>query len=71
MILCDTNILIEFYKGNSAIVQTLQQLGPAQLAVSIVTQAELYYGALNKAELQQNSFIILNKQCGPAGKDPS
>jgi predicted nucleic acid-binding protein len=53
MILCDTNILIEFYKGNPTIIQALKQLGPAQLAVSIVTQAELYYGALNKAELQQ------------------
>jgi len=53
MILCDTNILIEFYKNNPAIIQTLQQVGPSQLAISVVTQAELYYGALNKAELQQ------------------
>lgn len=51
MILCDTNILIEFYKGNPAIVQELRQIGAAQLAISVITQAELYYGALNKAEL--------------------
>lgn len=51
MILCDTNILIEFYKGNSTIIQELGKIGVAQLAISIVTQAELYYGAFNKAEL--------------------
>jgi tRNA(fMet)-specific endonuclease VapC len=51
MILCDTNIFIEFYKGNSTITQELGKIGVAQLAISIVTQAELYYGALNKAEL--------------------
>lgn len=27
MILCDTNILIEFYRGNSDIVQELQKIG--------------------------------------------
>ncbi|NMG61253.1 type II toxin-antitoxin system VapC family toxin [Geitlerinema sp. P-1104] len=51
MILCDTNVLIEFYKGNPAIVQELRQIGIAQLTISVISQAELYYGALNKAEL--------------------
>lgn len=51
MILCDTNVLIEFYKGNPAIIQELRQIGIAQLAISVIAQAELYYGALNKAEL--------------------
>ena len=53
MILCDTNILIEFYKNNPQIVQELRHIGPNQLAVSHVTQAELYFGALNKAELKK------------------
>jgi tRNA(fMet)-specific endonuclease VapC len=53
MILCDTNILIEFYKNNSTVVNELRQIGINQLAISIITQAELYYGALNKAELTQ------------------
>ena len=51
MILCDTNVLIEFYKGNPTIVQELRSIGVAQLAISVIAQAELYYGALNKAEL--------------------
>ena len=53
MILCDTNILIEFYKNNGIVTQTLHKIGPTQLAISVVTQAELYFGALNKVELQK------------------
>ena len=53
MILCDTNILIEFYKNNPQIVQELRQIGQSQLAVSPITQAELYFGAFNKAELKK------------------
>lgn len=53
MILCDTNILIEFYKNNPAIVKELNHIGQDQLAISVITQAELYFGALNKKELLQ------------------
>jgi len=53
MILCDTNILIKLYKNNPQIVQELRHIGPSQLVVSPVTQAELYFGALNKAELKK------------------
>ena len=53
MILCDTNILIEFYKNNSQVRQLLQLIGQENLAISVITQAELYYGALNKKELRQ------------------
>ena len=52
MILCDTNILIEFYKNNPQITAELRQIGLSNLAVSVITVAELYYGALNKAELR-------------------
>lgn len=53
MILCDTNILIEFYKNNLSIVGELQSIGQRKLTISVITQAELYYGALNKAELRK------------------
>jgi len=52
MILCDTNILIEFYKNNPQIVQSLQLIGVHQIAISAITQAELYFGARNKTELR-------------------
>lgn len=51
MILCDTNILIEFYKNNPTIVNELRLIGVDRLAISVITQAELYYGAINKPEL--------------------
>ncbi len=53
MIVCDTNILIEFYKKTPNIVQELHAIGYQQLAISAITQAELYFGALDKAELRK------------------
>jgi tRNA(fMet)-specific endonuclease VapC len=53
MILCDTDVLIEFYKNTVHIVQELHTIGQIHLAVSAMTQAELYFGALNKAELKK------------------
>lgn len=53
MILCDTNILIEFYKNNPQITADLKETGLRNLAVSIITVAELYYGAFNKRELNE------------------
>jgi tRNA(fMet)-specific endonuclease VapC len=51
MILCDTNILIELYKGNPDIIRNLHQIGLKRMAVSIITKAELFYGAKDKTEL--------------------
>lgn len=53
MILCDTNILIEFYNNNQQVIETLRAIGRENLSISVITQAELYYGALNKRELQK------------------
>jgi tRNA(fMet)-specific endonuclease VapC len=53
MILCDTNILIEFYKNNSRVVYELRHIGLNQLPVSAISQAELYHGAINKVELSK------------------
>ncbi|MEN8122482.1 MAG: hypothetical protein ABFS35_19215 [Bacteroidota bacterium] len=50
-VICDTNILIEFYKGNSEIIKNLQEIGSQNIALSSVTAAGLIFGALNKKEL--------------------
>jgi len=50
MILCDTNILVEFYKNNFTIIKELRLIGLNNLAISVITQAELYFGAINKPE---------------------
>src|SRR6058998_749960 len=63
MILCDTNILIEFYKGNSEIIDELQKTGFVNLAVSVVTIGELFYGARDKQELGriQKQLSLINR----------
>ena len=52
MILCDTNILIELYRNNTSIVAAAEAIGQDNIAISDVTRAELFVGALNKRELQ-------------------
>ena len=51
MILCDTNILIEFYKDNEEVSNALRTIGVADIAVSAITIGELYFGARDKREL--------------------
>jgi predicted nucleic acid-binding protein len=65
VILLDTNILIEVFKGNTSVTTTVQEADPENLALSSVTAMELYYGALNKLELQRirknlNTFHIIH-----------
>lgn len=50
-VLCDTNILIEYYKDNATVLQQLKQIGANNIAVSVITKAELFYGARDKQEL--------------------
>ena len=52
MILCDTNILIEFYKGRADVIKTLSAVGVSNLAISVITVGELYFGARDKRELK-------------------
>ena len=52
MILCDTNILIEFYKGRADVIKTLSAVGVSDLAISVITVGELYFGARDKRELK-------------------
>ena len=71
MILCDTNILIEFYKGKSNIVSELRTIEQHQLAISIITQAELYFGAINKEELKKIKYNISLLNIIPLDNDVS
>jgi predicted nucleic acid-binding protein len=52
MILVDTNILIEIYRDNQLIIDSVRSIGQENIAVSVITNAELMYGARNKNELQ-------------------
>jgi len=52
MLLCDTNIFIEVYRRNSVVFTELEKIGYENIAISGITRGELFYGALNKAELK-------------------
>jgi tRNA(fMet)-specific endonuclease VapC len=65
MILCDTDILIEFYKNNPPIFQELSCIKPHNIAISAITQAELYFGALNKVELEKIKRHLSGIWCIP------
>jgi len=63
MILCDTNILIEFYKDNADVKALIKSIGVSNLAVSVVTVGELYCGARDKRELSKiRKHLALLKQ---------
>ena len=53
MILCDTNVIIESFKGNDSSISELKSIGIADIALSAITVMELYFGAFNKRELSQ------------------
>ena len=46
LVVCDTNVFIEFYKNNPEVVGKLQKIGSDNIALSVVTAAELFCGAL-------------------------
>ena len=51
MILCDTNIIIEIFKGNTKTISDIKKIGTDNICISSITAMELLYGALNKREL--------------------
>ena len=63
MILCDTNILIEFYKGNTETTLTLKKIGQNNIAVSVITKAELLYGARDRQELDRINRHLEQCRC--------
>ncbi len=59
MILLDTNILIEILKGDEQTIAKVQSF-TQDICISSISAMELYYGALNKAELNKlEKFVSL------------
>lgn len=52
MVLADTNIIIEFLKGNEIIINKLKKIGFENISISSISLMELYFGAFNKTELK-------------------
>ncbi|RUM57519.1 MAG: type II toxin-antitoxin system VapC family toxin [Persephonella sp.] len=53
MIIIYTNIIIELFKGNIETKNLLESIDKEDFAISIITSMELYYGAINKKELNK------------------
>ena len=69
MVIFDTNILIELYRGNVAIKQSTQQIKSDVFYISSITVAEFMVGAKNKADfatienrLTKNTTIPINAE---------
>jgi len=52
--LLDTDICIYWLKGNEWVREAVLKIGWGKLAISIVTKAELYYGAFNSVKVSEN-----------------
>jgi predicted nucleic acid-binding protein len=71
IVLCDTDVMIEFYRGNLEIVAKLRKIGQKNIALSYITVGELIFGAFNKRELTKlkksiDQLVLLdidNKTC--------
>jgi len=53
MTILDTNIIIELFKRNVETEELLKNIDEEEFAISIITSMELYYGAINKRELNK------------------
>jgi len=41
IILCDTDVIIEFYKNNPKIIPVLKNIGQSNIAINTITAGEL------------------------------
>lgn len=60
LILCDTNILISWLKGEGQTIETLQKIGLENLLIPSITYMELIQGTRNKNELLKLEHKIKN-----------
>jgi len=53
MILCDTNIIIELFKGDKSTIEIVENIGIGNISISVISEMELFFGALNANELNK------------------
>ena len=53
MIILNTNIIIELFKGNPETKELLENINEETFSISVITGMELYYGAINKRKLNR------------------
>ena len=60
LVLCDTNIFINWFNQHEPTIGKLQEIGLENIAVSVITIMELIEGVDNKQQLQQLKKKISN-----------
>ena len=58
MVIFDTNILIEIYRGNDAVKRNIETLGVSVIYISSITIAKFLVGAKDKADLKRLEKLI-------------
>lgn len=53
MVIFDTNILIELYRGNESVKEEITLLNPGVFYISSITAAEFMIGARDKSDLKK------------------
>ncbi len=59
IVVCDTNIIIEALKQNEAVVGEIKKIGINNIAISVLTIAELLFGARDKKEFNKIKSISI------------
>jgi tRNA(fMet)-specific endonuclease VapC len=71
IILCDSNIFIDLYRGKQETIESLTAIGQDNIAISAVTAGELLFGARDKKELATIKKDIAKLQLFPINEDIS
>lgn len=56
IILCVTNIFIEYFHGDEKIISELDHLGFERLSLSVISVAEIYFGMRKKKLKAQKNY---------------
>ncbi|MCJ7531435.1 MAG: PIN domain-containing protein [Anaerolineales bacterium] len=56
--LLDTDICIYWLKGSQVVKDHLLNAGTEHIAISVITAAELYFGAYNSVRVKENHFHL-------------
>jgi predicted nucleic acid-binding protein len=58
MVLCDTNVLINYFNGNTNTISNLEEIGFDNIVLSSITVMELLQGMTTKVELLQMKKLL-------------
>ena len=62
IVLCDTGILIEVFRKNEEIKRNLVEIGNENLAISVITNAEILFGMRKHEEKRTKTLLRKFKQ---------